>query len=157
MSQDINTIALTGNLTRDPEIKQVGDQSLCNMRIANNGRKKEGDQWVDAPNFFNVVVWGRQADACGQYLQKGRKVAITGKLRWKEWTTETGDKRQAVEIHADNVTFLGGPEGGGGQQQAASSGSPADDLDARDRQAGKFDQPPQGQQTQQAPDDDIPF
>lgn len=154
--QDINTVALTGNLTRDPELKQTGEQSLCTLRVANNGRKKEGDQWVDAPNFFNVVVWGRQADACAQYLEKGRKVAITGKLRWREWTQDDGSKRQAVEIHADNVAFLGGGQQDGGQSR--SSGSPADDLDARDQAAGKFDQPPaQGQAQQAAPDDDIPF
>lgn len=150
--QDINTVAITGNLTKDPELKQVGEQSLCNLRVANNGRKKEGDQWVDAPNFFNVVVWGRQADACAQYLEKGRKVAITGKLRWHEWTQDDGSKRQAVEIAADTVAFVGGQP----QANPPASGSPADDLDARDHAAGKFDQQPAGQ-AQQGPDDDLPF
>ena len=134
---DINTVAITGNLTRDPELKQTNGGSVCKIRVANNSRRKQGDQWVDAPNYFDVVVWGAQGENVAQYLSKGRKVAVTGKLRWREWESEQG-KRQAVEIHADNVAFIGGREEGdqqaAPQQQAtpsefASSGaSAADDI-----------------------------
>ena len=125
--QDINTVALTGNLTRDPELKQTPGGSICRIRVANNGRKKDGDQWVDAPNFFDVVVWGAQGENVAQYLSKGRKVAITGKLRWREWESDSG-KRQAVEIHADNVAFIGGREEGGSAPAAASSGTGVGDF-----------------------------
>lgn len=104
---DINTVALTGNLTRDPELKQTQGGSVCRMRVANNGRRKQGNEWVDAPNYFDVVVWGAQGENVAQYLSKGRKVAITGKLRWREWESDNG-KRQTVEVHADNVAFIGG-------------------------------------------------
>ena len=133
--QDINTVALTGNLTRDPELKQTQAGSVCKLRVANNSRKKQDNEWVDAPNYFDVIVWGAQGENVAQYLSKGRKVAITGRLRWREWESEQG-KRQAVEIHADNVAFIGGREEGGQQtapQQAAapsefaSSGAPAAD------------------------------
>jgi single-strand DNA-binding protein len=125
--QDINTVALTGNLTRDPELKQTPGGSICRIRVANNGRKKDGDQWVDAPNFFDVVVWGAQGENVAQYLSKGRKVAITGKLRWREWESDNG-KRQAVEIHADNVAFIGGREEGGSAPAPASSGTGVGDF-----------------------------
>lgn len=117
--QDINTVAITGNLTRDPELKQTQGGSVCRMRVANNGRKKEGNEWVDAPNYFDVIVWGAQGENVAQYLSKGRKVAITGKLRWREWESEQG-KRQVVEIHADNVAFIGGRE-----QAEQGGGTPA--------------------------------
>jgi len=108
--QDINTVAITGNLTRDPELKQTQGGSVCKLRIANNARRKQGDQWVDAPNYFDVTIWGSQGENVAQYMSKGRKVAITGKLRWREWESDDG-KRQAVEIVADNVAFMGGKEG----------------------------------------------
>lgn len=123
---DINTVALTGNLTRDPELKQTQGGSVCKMRVANNSRRKQGDEWVDAPNYFDVVVWGAQGENVAQYLSKGRKVAVTGKLRWREWESDNG-KRQAVEIHADNVAFIGGRDEATQaapqqqQQQAASA------------------------------------
>lgn len=137
--QDINTVAITGNLTRDPELKQTQGGSVCRMRVANNGRKKDGDQWVDAPNYFDVIVWGAQGENAAQYLSKGRKVAITGKLRWREWESEQG-KRQVVEIHADNVAFIGGREQGQ-QQQASASPSGGEFVSSGSTTA----------------DDDIPF
>ena len=137
--QDINTVAITGNLTRDPELKQTQGGSVCRMRVANNGRKKEGNEWVDAPNYFDVIVWGAQGENVAQYLSKGRKVAITGKLRWREWESEQG-KRQAVEIHADNVAFIGGKE----QAASQNGGTPA---------AATSEFVP----ANSAADDDIPF
>lgn len=135
--QDINTVALTGNLTRDPELKQTQGGSVCRMRVANNGRKKEGNEWVDAPNYFDVIVWGAQGENVAQYLNKGRKVAITGKLRWREWESEQG-KRQVVEIHADNVAFIGGRD-----QVAQSNDEPAPSKEFVPANS--------------AADDDIPF
>jgi len=115
--QDINTVAITGNLTRDPELKHLdGGNSVCKIRVANNGRKKEGDEWVDAPNYFDVVIWGRQGEATAEYCAKGRKVAVTGKLRWREWEGDSG-KRQTIEIHADTVAFMGSPKDQDAPQQ----------------------------------------
>lgn len=125
--QDINSVALTGNLTRDPELKQTQAGSVCKMRVANNSRKKDGNEWVDAPNYFDVIVWGAQGENVAQYLSKGRKVAITGRLRWREWESEQG-KRQAVEIHADNVAFIGGREEGGQQAAPSQQAAPQSDF-----------------------------
>src|SRR3954449_5193575 len=114
---NINRVVLVGNLTKDPELKQTSGSALCKLRLAVNTRRKdETGQWVDKPNYFDVTVWGNQAESCAQYLSKGRPVAIDGRLDWREWDAQDGSKRQAVEIIADTVQFLGGRgdgEGGG--------------------------------------------
>ena len=120
MAANINRVVLVGNLTRDPEMKHLpSGTALCSLRIAVNTRRKdESGQWTDKPNYFDVSVWGAQGESCAQYLAKGRPVAIDGRLEWREWeATDGSGKRQAVEIVADNVQFLGGRndgEGGGG-------------------------------------------
>lgn len=111
MAQNINSVVLTGNLTRDPEMRQArGDLSICSLRLAVNGRRRDAasGEWVDDPNFFDVTVFGRLADNCANYLSKGRPVAVSGRLDWREWETPEGQKRQAVQVIADSVQFLGG-------------------------------------------------
>lgn len=142
MAANINRVVLVGNLTRDPEMKHLpSGTALCSLRIAVNTRRKdESGQWTDKPNYFDVSVWGNQGESCAQYLAKGRPVAIDGRLEWREWeATDGSGKRQAVEIVADNVQFLGSRgdgDGGGGSfvpaGAAQSSGadfpsSPTDD------------------------------
>ena len=117
MAVNINRVVLTGNLTRDPELKHLpSGTALCSLRIAVNTRRKdETGQWTDKPNYFDISVWGAQGENCAQYLAKGRPVAIDGRLEWREWeATDGSGKRQAVEIVADNVQFLGGRDGDGG-------------------------------------------
>jgi single-strand DNA-binding protein len=117
MAANINRVVLVGNLTRDPEMKHLpSGTALCSLRIAVNTRRKdESGQWTDKPNYFDVSVWGNQGESCAQYLSKGRPVAIDGRLEWREWeATDGSGKRQAVEIVADNVQFLGGRDGDGG-------------------------------------------
>ena len=121
-ASNINRVTVTGNLTRDPELRSIpSGTSVCKLRIAVNSRRKDASgQWVDKPNYFDVTVWGAQGENCAQYLQKGRGVAIDGRLEWREWDTPEGQKRQAVEIIADTVQFLGSPrdgDGGGGGQR----------------------------------------
>ncbi len=108
---NINRVVLTGNLTRDPELRSTaGGTTVCGLRIATNTRRKDGQsgEWVDKPNYFDVTVFGRQGENAAQYLAKGRPLAIDGRLEWREWQDKEGNKRQAVEIVADNVQFLGG-------------------------------------------------
>ena len=121
MAANINRVVLVGNLTRDPELKHLpSGTALCSLRIAVNTRRKdESGQWTDKPNYFDISVWGNQGESCAQYLAKGRPVAIDGRLEWREWeATDGSGKRQAVEIVADNVQFLGtrgdAGDGGGG-------------------------------------------
>src|ERR1700685_120653 len=100
--------------------------SVCSLRIANNARRKNNEtgNWEDVPNYFDVTVWGAQGENCGKYLSKGRSVAIDGRLRWREWTTQDGQKRQGVDIMADTVQFLGGGREDAGNGNGFSSGAP---------------------------------
>lgn len=112
----MNSVNLIGNLTRDPELRTAGDTAVASLRLAVNGRRKVGDDWVDEPNYFNVTVWGRQAELAGQFLTRGRQIAVSGRLRWHEWETdavnEKGDrvKRQEVEIVAEHLDYLREPK-----------------------------------------------
>ena len=112
---NINRVVMTGNLTRDPELRSTNSGTpVCGLRIACNTRRKDGSgNWVDKPNYFDVTVWGAQGENAARYLAKGRPVAIDGRLEWREFTDKDGNNRQAVEIVADSVQFLGSREGGG--------------------------------------------
>lgn len=145
MPQNINIVALVGNLTRDPELRHTpSGTAVTTLRIAVNDRVKRGEEWTDAAYYFDVTVWGRQAENCAQYLAKGRPVGVQGKLTWREWDAQDGSKRQSVEVVADNIQFLGGrgDDGGGQSQQFVPSGA---------AQASSDDFPAA------AADDDIPF
>src|SRR5215210_4600040 len=117
-ASNINVVVLTGNLTKDPELRTTpGGTSVCKLRIATNTRRKDASgQWVDKPNFFDVTVWGAQGENCARFLTKGRPVALDGRLEWREWQAQDGTKRQNVEIIADSVQFLGGRDDAGGGQ-----------------------------------------
>jgi single-strand DNA-binding protein len=148
---NINRVVLTGNLTRDPELRTTpSGTSVCGLRIACNTRRKDSSgQWVDKPNYFDVTVWGAQGENCAQYLSKGRPVAVDGRLEWREWEDKEGNKRQAVDIIADSVQFLGSPSGegnGNGGRFTPQSDVPADTADFKTAPVGA------GQS-----DDDIPF
>ena len=151
-ASNINRVILTGNLTKDPELRSTpSGTSICKLRIAVNTRRKDASgQWVDKPNYFDVTVWGAQGENCAQYLQKGRGVAVDGRLEWREWdATDGSGKRQAVEIVADSVQFLGGGGdggGGNGHRFTPESDVPADTADFAPAPAGPG-----------AADDDIPF
>jgi single-strand DNA-binding protein len=151
---NINRVVLTGNLTRDPELRSTGSGlAVCSLRIASNTRRKNNQtgEWEDKPNFFDVTVWGAQGENCARFLSKGRPVAIDGRLEWREFTDGAGNKRQAVEIVADAVQFLGGRDdtGGGGNGFTPRSDVPVDTSDF---------QPAGSSAGRSAPaDDDIPF
>src|SRR5918911_4942760 len=117
MAANINRVVLVGNLTRDPELRHTpAGTAVCSLRIAVNSRRKDGasGQWADKPNYFSISVFGNQAESCAQYLSKGRPVAVDGRLDWREWEGQDGNKREAVEIVAESVQFLGGRGDDGG-------------------------------------------
>ena len=133
---NINRVIITGNLTRDPELRSTNSGlAICSMRIASNTRRKNNQtgQWEDKPNFFDVTVFGAQGENCARFLSKGRPVAIDGRLEWREFTDQQGNNRQAVEIIADGVQFLGGrddaPQGGGGGGFASRTDVPVNTQD----------------------------
>jgi single-strand DNA-binding protein len=121
---NINRVILTGNLTKDPELRSTpGGTPVCNLRVAVNSRRKNASgEWEDKPNYFDVTVWGAQGENCATYLSKGRPVAVDGRLDWREWEAQDGGKRQSVSIIADSVQFLGSREGGGAPQGNGISG-----------------------------------
>jgi single-strand DNA-binding protein len=146
---NINRVVMTGNLTRDPELRSTpSGTSVCSLRIACNTRRKDSSgNWVDKPNYFDVTVWGAQGENCAQYLAKGRPVAIDGRLEWREWEDGNGNKRQATDIIADSVQFLGSRDGAeNGGRFTPQSDVPADTADFQTAPAGGG-----------AQDDDIPF
>ena len=157
MAANINRVVLVGNLTKDPELRQTGGGTpVCSLRIAVNTRRRdETGQWGDKPNYFSISVFGNQAESCSQYLSKGRPVAIDGRLEWREYQDNSGNKREAVEIIADNVQFLSSPEGfqggGGGNGFTAQSDVPVSTDDFAP--AGVAN----GSSTPAPADDDIPF
>ncbi|MGE5501796.1 MAG: single-stranded DNA-binding protein [Ignavibacteriales bacterium] len=133
--QGINVVVITGNLTRDPNLRHTeGGTAVCNLRVAVNGRRKNGnDEYVDKPNYFNVTVWGTQGERCNEYLAKGRPVAVEGRLDWKE-QGEGEDHREYVQIIANTVQFLGGKpedkdgEGSEADPESEAGGGVEDDI-----------------------------
>lgn len=147
-ASNINVVVITGNLTKDPDLRHTGGgTAVCELRVAVNSRRKDGQtgEWVDKPNYFDVVVWGAQGENCATYLAKGRPVAVEGRLDWREWEAkEGGGKRQAVQIIANSVQFLGSRDGGGGGGNGngftPSSDVPADTSDYAGAPAGGGDE-----------------
>jgi single-strand DNA-binding protein len=151
---NINRVVLTGNLTRDPDLRSTGGGlAVCKLGIACNTRKKNGQtgNWEEKPNFFRVTVFGAQAENCAQYLKKGRPVAIDGRLEWSQYEVE-GQKRESVDIIADSVQFLGGRDDAG-NGNGFSSGARATESDIP-IDTGDFEAQPVGAGVA---DDDIPF
>jgi single-strand DNA-binding protein len=150
-STNINSVVVTGNLTRDPELRSTPSGTpVCKLRVAVNSRRKDqSGQWVDKPNYFDVTVWGAQGENCANYLSKGRPVAVQGRLDWREWEAQDGSKRQAIEIIADSVQFLGSrsDNAGGGNGFQPQSDVPADTSDFEGASVSSGG----------GSDDDIPF
>ena len=153
---NINRVVLTGNLTRDPELRSTSSgTSVCSLRIATNTRRKDPNtgEWTDKANYFDVTVWGAQGENCARFLSKGRPVAVDGRLEWREWETQDGHKRQAVDIIADSVQFLGGRDDAGG---GSNGFTPRSDVPADTRDFQPAATAPAASGTS-ASDDDIPF
>lgn len=129
-ASNINRVILTGNLTRDPELRHLpSGTAVCKLRLAVNSRRKDNTgQWIDKPNYFDVTVWGAQGENCANYLSRGRPVAIDGRLDWREWEDKEGNKRQSVEIIADSVQFLGSRDGTPGGGPGGAPGGQGDSF-----------------------------
>ncbi len=148
MAGDINRVTLVGRLTRDPELRHLPSGSpVLELGLAVNGRQQDsGGNWVDKPNFFDVKVYGNQAEFLSQYLQKGRRVGIDGRLDWRSWEAQDGSKRSKVDVVAQTVQFLDSRSDGEGGGSGGGNFIPAD---AQPPASGDFPSSPT--------DDDIPF
>jgi single-strand DNA-binding protein len=106
--QDIANSTLSGNLTREVELRQLpSGADVARLRIATTTRRRNGEEWIDKPNYFTVEVFGGQARACAQYLSKGSRVFIDAEPDWREWTDQQGTRREAVTFKARHVLFEG--------------------------------------------------
>ena len=145
MAGDINRVTLVGRLTRDPELRHLPSGSaVLQLGVAVNGRRKdETGNWVDKPNFFDIKVFGNQAESLAMHLAKGRRIGVDGRLDWSSWQAQDGSKRSKVEVVAFQVQFLDSRGEGG---EAAPQYVPAGDI-----AADQSDFAPGGA------DDDIPF
>jgi single-strand DNA-binding protein len=156
---DINTVTVSGNLTRDPELRNLpgSGTAVCSLRIAHNERFKDASgEWADRAAYFDVTIWSGLGEWMARNLHKGQKVVVSGRLRWREWGEE-GAKRQAVDITADSVVPVvrdGDSRGGGGSNgYAARSDVPADMSDFQQQQPATVG----GGGSSRPADDDIPF
>ncbi len=147
MAGDINRVTLVGRLTRDPELRQIpSGTAVLELGLAVNGRQQdEAGNWVDKPNFFDVKVYGRQAETLAQHLQKGRRIGIDGRLDWRSWEAQDGTKRSKVDVVAQNVQFLDSRSDGEGGGASGGGYIPSDVP------------PPAGDFPSSPTDDDIPF
>jgi single-strand DNA-binding protein len=105
MAADANGLFIVGRLTKDAESKQIGENTVHEFRLAFTTREKVGGDWQDKSNYVNVAYWG--SEKMGQYLVRGKQVAITGSLVYREWTSQDGSKRSVNEIRARDVQLLG--------------------------------------------------
>ena len=130
---DTNTVVLTGNLTRDPELRYTPKGvAVANVGLASNRKYRQGDDLKDEACFIDVTVFGSTAEAVAKHLDKGRKVLVEGRLRFHSWETEGGQKRSKLDVIAERVNFLprASKNGNGGENGANEfDGSIPDDSD----------------------------
>ncbi|HVS78748.1 MAG TPA: single-stranded DNA-binding protein [Candidatus Saccharimonadales bacterium] len=114
MARSFNQVTLMGNLTRDPELRTTPNgASVCSFSLALNRSYRNADgNWQEATDYIDIVAWGPLGERVAQYLTKGRPALVSGRLQSRSWEQD-GQKRNKVEVVANDVTFLGGPGGGG--------------------------------------------
>ncbi len=145
MARSLNQVTLMGNLTRDPELRQTPNgQNVTSFSLAlNRSYKDSGGEWQEATDYIDIVCWGPLAERVAQYLSKGRRCLVQGRLQSRSWEQD-GQKRNKVEVLANDVTFLdsrGGDDSGNSDAPAASSSSSAskDDKPKPSKKAKKDD------------------
>jgi single-strand DNA-binding protein len=162
MAKSVNKVILVGNLGKDPEVKFTPQgTAVAKITVATSSsyKDKQSGEWKETTEWHNVVLWQRQAEIAGEYLKKGNKVYIEGRLQTRSWDDkQTGQKKYMTEVVASELVLMGGG-GGGGQREGGysggrASGGAADSFD----QSGpdSFDSQPAGRGTE-ITDDDIPF
>ena len=142
---NLNHVVLIGRLTRDMEVKYTnGGLAVGNLSLANNYRKRSGDQWTEAANFFDISIFGKTAENLRQYLVKGKEIAVEGELRQNRWEQD-GQQRSRVVVIGQNIQLLGGANHQSGETSRAD---PDRDSSTGEPKQGEFDD---------GFEDDIPF
>lgn len=135
----INRVAISGNLTRDPEVKPTKSGNvIMSLSVAVNDRRKNNQtgQWEDYPNFIDCTMFGDRAQKLSQYLTKGTKVAIAGKLSYRSWQAQDGSKRSKVEVVIDDLEFMSK----GGNAPSAAPSAPSAPMAAPAPAAALYDE-----------------
>ena len=125
----INRVNITGNLTRDPELRATaGGTQMLAFGVAVNDRRKnpQTGAWEDVPNFVDCIVFGSRAEAVSRFISKGSKVAIEGKLRYSSWETKEGQRRSKLEVIVDEIEFMSRSNGQQVTSPAAEAAKVAD-------------------------------
>ena len=127
MARSLNQVTLMGNLTRDPDLRQTPNgQSVCSFSLAlNRSYKNQSDEWVETTDYVDVVAWGALVERISQYLAKGRRCLVQGRLQSRNWEQD-GQKRSKVEVLANDVTFLDGRPGGDEPSEPRSNENSSD-------------------------------
>ena len=130
--RDIATATLSGNLTREVELRPLlSGTEVARLRVASGTRRRSGEEWVDRTNHFTVEVYGPQANLCAERLGKGSRVVVDGELDWREWTDEGQNRREAVVLRARQILFeRTGPTRLADTEPAERDGSPDDESGA---------------------------
>ena len=162
MAANLNKVLLIGNLTRDPELRYIPSGSaVATFTVAvNRVYKDQAGEKKEQTSFIRVVVWGRRAEVCGEYLSKGSPVFIEGRLQSRDWETQDGQKRSTVEVVADNIQFLRGAnkQGTQGQQQPVPPSEDIETINLSD-EAGQVSggAKKEAGQSPQNTDEEVPF
>lgn len=147
----LNKVMLLGNLTRDPELRYAPNGTpVANFGMAINRRYRQGEEWREEVCYVDVVTFGRQAETVGEYLSKGNLAMIEGRLQWRSWETEDGQKRSKHEVVANNVQFMPRMQGDG-----SGAGVPSRRSDSTYAPPAHDMMPPP--EMPMPEDDDIPF
>ena len=164
MARSFNQVILMGNLTRDPEVRQIpSGQSVCSFSLALNRSYKGADgEWQEATDYVDVVAWGPLGERVGQYLNKGSRCLVQGRIQSRSWEQD-GQKRSKVEVNANDVTFLDGRGGGGGDgegsnfSRGSASSAPANEKPKPTKKPSKDDVVIEDIGDEPINLDDIPF
>lgn len=151
MARGVNKVMLIGRLGQDPELKYTGSgKAVCNINLATNESYKDASgEWVERTEWHNIVVWGKLAEICNEYLKKGSQAYFEGSLQTRKWEDKDGNTRYTTEVNAKEMMILSGQgEGGGG-------GKPSGDK-SRKTGSGNGASKSNDDYTFQ-PDDDLPF
>lgn len=140
MARSFNQVILMGNLTRDPEVRTIpSGTTVCSFGLALNRSFKGSDgNWQEATDFVEIIAWGPLGERVAQYLSKGRPCLVNGSLRYSSWEKD-GQKRNKLEVVAQDVTFLGGAEGGGQNRNEGDNAGNDDKQSSKPSKAPKKD------------------
>ncbi|NNM66382.1 MAG: single-stranded DNA-binding protein [Spirochaetales bacterium] len=150
----MNQVVLVGRLTRDAELRYTSaGMAICSLSLAVNRRVKKDDQWLEEPNYFDLTLWGKQAEGVSKYLVKGTQIAVDGELRQDRWEKD-GQKHSKVQVSINNLQLLGGNRQAGA---SAPSSGPSEVRSPASSPNRPVDQRPSAEFDPQSYEDDIPF